>query len=410
MTAIVKEDPPDLGDHTRRPVPGARSHRPPLSRKEPERALSDRARCRLRARSALGIRACPAHQRFVPGVTEQPTDRASRSRRRRRGGGGPRISRRPRIRPGTGSGFERLAARFAIRPQDLDPQSVFNARFMNDGKTIVSARRSRANRLSCSCCDPMRRFRNRKARAYTYCQSRQLASCWFDRRVCDPDGPRVWPRGTPCRISTALLGRGATTTCALQIGGRRIRSPSCGTSTGSITRVPQGTVLYTTRGYITTSACPLTATASRSSTISGTVRRPRYAQIGRSGEAGDDAGEQRRWQGFPGQTGLAWTPDGSVVLFTVGTASEEPPLRAVSVSTPGVHRIIIQTPGMLALHDVAPNGSSRGPRQPPKRHHGADTRSTDRTRLCTRATPGTGFCLRRMPATSSSRNGPPRSQ
>ena len=50
MTAILREDPPELSTSKTDLVSGARSDRPPLPRKESGRAIPDRARCGVRAR------------------------------------------------------------------------------------------------------------------------------------------------------------------------------------------------------------------------------------------------------------------------------------------------------------------------------------------------------------------------
>ena len=132
MSAILKEDPPDLSvDEPERPA-GARAHRPPLPREEPRAALSLRARPRVRPGRALGRVRDGAARR------QPPSDAA----------------------PATGAGSAiaamlallALAAGYALghrKPADAKSagitfsqltfrqEPIFNARFSPDGKTIV---------------------------------------------------------------------------------------------------------------------------------------------------------------------------------------------------------------------------------------------------------------------------------
>ena len=55
MTAILTEDPPELVGLAAGSVPGTRPHHSSLSREERERALPERARRRVRARSVVRI-------------------------------------------------------------------------------------------------------------------------------------------------------------------------------------------------------------------------------------------------------------------------------------------------------------------------------------------------------------------
>ncbi len=132
MSAILKEDPPDLSvDEPERPA-GARAHRPPLPREESRAAIPLGARPRVRPRGALG--------RFRDGAARRSRHRAS-VRQRRAGSASRRRSRcspsPPATRSATGSRPTRKPAAVRYTQLTYRQEPIFNARFSPDGKTVV---------------------------------------------------------------------------------------------------------------------------------------------------------------------------------------------------------------------------------------------------------------------------------
>ena len=133
MSAILREEPPDLSATNENVQPRSRADRAPLPREEPRGALPLGARPRLRPRGARrASRRTPAVAAAVPGR-----------------GSAPRLAPAPRRGPGPRGGSGRAATRRRPRGAGQPPPSFHQltfrrgadrqARFGSDGKTILYA-------------------------------------------------------------------------------------------------------------------------------------------------------------------------------------------------------------------------------------------------------------------------------
>ena len=354
MSAILKEDPPELSTTGQNVSARARAGRPALSREEPGTAVPVRARPRIPPRLAL-----------VDLAGSASGSSAGVERRRRR-----------LVLAGAGVLATAVAAvavwrlaKPATEPAELPPVDVSSGndpdRSLHQGRRVDRLRRRLGRRavprlLPAAPADRSQRpsrfrrptfFRSRRLESSLWRSNRRFFRGWtFDGTLARAPFAGGAPRELLEKIEEADWAPDGSLAIIRRVPGGHTRL-----------EWPEGRVLVQTPGWISHPRFSPDGSRDRVPRASGRRRRSRRRgrRSRRRGPASPDAV-------YDSAQGLAWAPNGREVWFSASEAgSKYSALRAVTLA--GKVRTVVRAPGRLRLLDISRDG--RRPRHAGKLGH-----------------------------------------